>query len=127
MDDEFGIGEFRAPDDEMIKYVLDTSTLLKQFSADLTLEHYRREVLKTSSHTMKVMLAMAIGGYHLYCLEGDHASALADLSTVLYDRLALTDPKQIEDINIEPLLKFRSYRETGVNLDDIPFFGDRPD
>lgn len=119
--------EFRPPDNKMIHYVLDTSTLLKQFASDPKLESYTREIMKVSSNTLKVLLAMSIGGYQLYCTEGDHAATLADLCTTLYDRLALTDPKAIEDIDISPLLKFREYREKGPDTDDIHFFSQDDD
>jgi hypothetical protein len=122
MYEDFDFSEFRPPDSKMIDYVLSSSTLLKTFSSDPTLDGYQREVLKTTSHTLKVLLAMAIGGYHLYCTEGDHASALADLSTALYDRLALSDPSMMESVDIKVLHDYRTWREEGVDGMEAPLF-----
>lgn len=122
MYEDFDFSEFRPPDSKMIDYVLSSSTLLKTFSSDPTLDGYQREVLKTTSHTLKVMLAMAIGGYHLYCVEGDHSSALADLCTVIYDRLALADPSAMEAVDIKALHEFRKWREECAEGIEAPLF-----
>jgi hypothetical protein len=103
--------EFRPPDEEMVDYILATSTLLSKISKYENISEEDAQVISTASRSLMVLLAMTMSGFALYSAETDHAQSLAGLSQALYDRLALTDPSQIGDIDISPILKWQEYRD----------------
>lgn len=120
MDDIF-FNEFRPPDNSMIEFVLNSSVALRTISGKDFLSEDDRTILQHSSHTMKVMLAMAVGGHFLFTSEAKHADALAELAGYLYDCLMLSGVDGFGDIDIQPLQDFHQYREEGPNPDDLPF------
>jgi hypothetical protein len=103
--------EFRPPDEEMVDYILATSTLLSKIGKYENMSEEDAQVISTASRSLMVLLAMTMSGFALYSAETDHAQSLAGLSQALYDRLALTDPSQIGDIDISPILKWQEYRD----------------
>jgi hypothetical protein len=120
--DEIFLTEFRPPDDSMIEYVLNISALLARLSRNADLSDEDRLLAERSAHTVKVLLAMAVGGHILFESESTHADELADLSSSLYDQLFLVRPELVAEVNMEPLEKFRHYREHGPSVDigDFP-------
>ena len=103
--------EFRPPDEEMIDYILATSTLLNKIGKYENVSEEDAQVISTASRSLMVLLAMAMSGFALYSAETDHAESLAGLSQALYDRLALNDPRQIGDIDISPILAWQEFRK----------------
>lgn len=113
--DYFFEEEFRPPDSEMVDYVLSSSCILDEMSARASMTRDDSQALASASRSLKVMLAMAMSGFALYSTELEHANALSVLSESLYDRLMLTDPSQITDIDILPLTKWREYRKSFID------------
>lgn len=119
--DEIFMNEFRPPDDSMIEFILNTSLALGYISKRDDLDADASLVLERASHSIKVMLAMAVGGHFLFTSEAKHADALADLASRLYDHLVLSGVPGASDFDIEALHAFHAYREEGPNVDDLPF------
>lgn len=125
MDDLF-LTEFRPPDDSMIEFILNTSIALGIISKRETLSVEDSAVLERASHSIKVMLAMAVGGHFLFTSEAKHADALADLCGRLYDHLVMSGIPDAPEFDIDALKAFQSYREEGPDVDDLPFPGMSP-
>lgn len=122
MSEEPFMNEFRPPDDSMIQYMLDTSSFLFMLAKRKELSESDRQALGRASHSLKVMLAMAIGGHFLYETEAKFADELHQVASRLFDKLMLLDPQSTESVDTGPLLRFASYREDGVNVDDLGRF-----
>lgn len=122
MDDMF-MNEFRPPDDSMVEFILNTSTALTAISKKETLNTDDTLVLERAAHSIKVMLAMAVGGHFLFTNEAKHSDALAELASRLYDHLILSGVQGADDFDIEALKQFQSYREEGPDVEEMPFLG----
>lgn len=122
MDDMF-MNEFRPPDDSMVEFILNTSTALGSISKKETLNTDDTLVLERAAHSIKVMLAMAVGGHFLFTNEAKHSDALAELASRLYDHLILSGVQGADDFDIDALKKFQSYREEGPDVEEMPFLG----
>lgn len=122
MTDEPFLNEFRPPDDDMIEYMLNMSSYLFMFSKKEELTETERLTLAQASHSMKVLLAMAIGGHILYEQESKFADELHQVGSSLYDKAMLLDPGTIAEFDIGPLIRFRNYREDGVDVNSLDFF-----
>jgi hypothetical protein len=122
--DEIFLNEFRPPDSEMIDYMLNLSASLSLVSNREEVTRNDSEVLKRCAHSMRVLLAMAVGGHVLFTGEAKHADALADLATALYDTLVLSGIADVESFDISALEEFRRYRVEGPDVSEIPFFND---
>jgi hypothetical protein len=106
----------------MIEYMLNLSASLTLIANRPHLAEPDSQILKQASRSMRVLLAMAVSGHMLFTVEGKHADALANLSSNLYDNLLLSGIIDIEDFDISALSSFRSYREEGPDVSDIPYF-----
>lgn len=122
-DDNF-MNEFRAPDESMVDYMLELSSDLKEISTMSSLGHSETETLKQASHSMKVLLAMAIAGHHLFTTESNHADALASLVENLFDRLVMVEGNATPDIDISALANFRTFRSDFDTNQNLPLFGE---
>lgn len=120
--DEIFLNEFRPPDDSMIDYMLNLSASLTLVSNRDALTHNDSEILKRCAHSMRVLLAMAVGGHVLFTGEAKHADALADLASGMYDMMLLSGLPDIESFDISALENFRRYRVEGPDVSEIPFF-----
>lgn len=103
--------EFRPPDQEMIDYILVTSTLLSKISKYDNISEEDAQVMSTASRSLLVLMAMAVSGFSLFSAETEHAQSLADLSQSLYDRLVFTDPSLISEIDISAVTAWQDYRK----------------
>lgn len=119
--DEIFMNEFRPPDDSMIEFILATSLALGFISQRDDINADDALVLERAAHSIKVMLAMAVGGHFLFTNEAKHADALADLASRLYDHLVLSGVEGASDFDIEALRAFQAYREEGPDVDELPF------
>lgn len=115
------MNEFRPPDDSMIEFILGTSLALASISKNDALTDDESAVLERASHSMKVMLAMAVGGHFLFTNEAKHADALAELAGKLYDHLVLSGVPDASEFDIDALHAFMAYREEGPDVDELPF------
>lgn len=122
-DDNF-MNEFRAPDEDMVDYMMQLSFDLKKISSLEVLAHNQAETLKQASHSMKVLMAMAIAGHHLFTAESNHSDALASLVEKLFDRLVMVESNPSPDIDISALTSFRAFRSGFDSNQDIPLFGE---
>lgn len=118
MDDIF-LNEFRPPDDSMIEFILSTSMALNVIAQNEDLADSSREVIERASHSIKVMLAMAVGGHALFVNESSHADALASLAGQLYDRLLLSGLLDGQSIDIAALQNFHEYRQEGPDVSGL--------
>lgn len=103
--------EFRPPDEDMVEYILATSTLLSKISKYENMSEEDAQVISTASRSLLVLMAMAVSGFSLFSTETDHAQSLADLSQALYDRLVFTDPSLMSEIDISPITEWQDYRK----------------
>jgi hypothetical protein len=126
LDDMF-MNEFRPPDESMVEYMLDLSASLMVIANRDNISSDDSEVLKRSAHSMRVLLGMAVGGYFLFTSESKHSDGLADLASKMYDLLLLSGHPEFNDIDVNPLILFRSYREDGPDVSDLPYIGEGDD
>ena len=103
--------EFRPPDEDMVEYILATSTLLSKISKYENMSEEDAQVISTASRSLLVLMAMAVSGFSLFSTETDHTQSLADLSQALYDRLVFTDPSLMSEIDISPITEWQDYRK----------------
>lgn len=103
--------EFRPPDEDMVEFILATSTLLSKISKYENMSEEDAQVISAASRSLLVLMAMAVSGFSLFSTETDHAQSLADLSQALYDRLVFTDPSLMSEINISPITEWQDYRK----------------
>lgn len=120
--DEIFLNEFRPPDEPMIEFILRMSVSLNAIARKESLDSEDAEVMERASHSIKVMLAMAVGGHFLFTNESKHSDALAELAGRLYDHLVLSGMD--EGIDIQALRDFQAYREEGPDVEQMPFLGD---
>lgn len=118
------MNEFRAPDEDMVDFMLGMSNDLRAISSDETLTHSQAEAIKQASHSMRVLLAMSIAGHHLFMAESRHADALANLVENLYDRIVMSESNSEPDVDISALVDFRAFRADMSNMTNGPFLGD---
>ena len=103
--------EFRPPDEDMVEYILATSTLLSKISKYENMSEEDAQVISTASRSLLVLMAMAVSGFSLFSTETDHTQSLADLSQALYDRLVFTNPSLMSEIDISPITEWQDYRK----------------
>jgi hypothetical protein len=103
--------EFRPPDEDMVEFILATSTLLSKISKYENMSEEDARVISAASRSLLVLMAMAVSGFSLFSTETDHAQSLADLSQALYDRLVFTDPSLMSEIDISPITEWQDYRK----------------
>lgn len=116
MDDYF-IEEFRPPDDEMIDFVLTISSAMTKMSEDADDQPFVQQTLLSASRSLKILLAMAVAGHHLYRKESEESDRLAQLAESLYDRLLMTDHNQAREEDAQVLVNFRQWRNELLDLD----------
>lgn len=124
MDETPFLNEFRPPDEDMIQYMLDMSSYLVMLAKKPDMTETERLTVSRAAHSMKVLLAMAVGGHILFEQESKFADELHKTATLLYDKLMLTDPALADSVDIGPLIRFRNYREDGVDISALDFFND---
>ena len=107
--------EFRPPDEDMVEFILATSTLLSKISKYENMSEEDAQVISAASRSLLVLMAMAVSGFSLFSTETDHAQSLADLSQALYDRLVFTDPSLMSEINISPITEWQDYRKALID------------
>jgi hypothetical protein len=107
--------EFRPPDEDMVEFILATSTLLSKISKYENMSEEDAQVISAASRSLLVLMAMAVSGFSLFSTETDHAQSLADLSQALYDRLVFTDPSLMSEIDISPITEWQDYRKALID------------
>ena len=107
--------EFRPPDEDMVEFILATSTLLSKISKYENMSEEDAQVISAASRSLLVLMAMAVSGFSLLSTETDHAQSLADLSQALYDRLVFTDPSLMSEIDISPITEWQDYRKALID------------
>ena len=58
--------EFRPPDEDMVEFILATSTLLSKISKYENMSEEDAQVISAASSSLLVLMAMAVSGFSLF-------------------------------------------------------------
>jgi len=114
-DDDELQSEFRPPDIHMVDFMMGLAGEVDGMSEIEGLNLTQKNTLEVASRSIKILLAMAIGGHQLFIAEGKRLDGIADVARTLHDMLFLIEPSALENVSNLHLLTEYSQWEDSVD------------